>query len=316
MRESDYEYFFTAKQGEFDARTVRCMRTKIIRAGDSLEIECYPILKLNRQQQRTAKRAKTRAQQHIINRRNRRKRVRRLIEANFTGGADYVLHGTYDYGVYERGFTDIDALDKRYERLGLPWDYGDALRDVQNYLRRVKGRQRRRDRAEAVKYVYAIETIKPLAEGLPPRFHFHMVLHAPALTRDELEELWLQAEGKGYCNADRLNLTRDGAQAIANYITKQIGARVNTSKNLKQPRVWIADKKLSPAKAARIARDVLLDGKRILERLYPGYVCTQPGGPEVFFSDFLPGAYIYARLRRQRVERGSPALLEAVRRAM
>ncbi len=303
MRESDYEFFFTAKQGEFDARAVRCMRTKIIRAGDSLEIESYPMLRLNRQQKRTAKRSKTRAMQHAINRRNRRNRVRRLIEANFTE-ADFVVHGTYVYDKYERGFESVAALAKRYEGFGLPWDYGDALRDWQNFLRRVKGRQRRRDATAAVKYIYSIESKSPQAEGLPARFHFHMVLHAPNLTREELEDMWMQYEGHGYCNVDRLNLSRDGAQHIANYITKQTGARVNTSKNLKQPRVWISDKRLSPARAARVARDVMGDGKRIFESLYKGYVCTQPGGPEVRFSDFLPGAYFYARLRRRSAERG------------
>lgn len=303
MRETDYEYCFTAKQGEFDTRAVRCMRTKIIRAGDSLEIESYPVLKLNRRQQRAAKRSKTRAMQHAINRRNRRNRVRRLIEANFTE-ADFIVHGTYDYGIYARGFEDMAAIDKRYELLGLPWDYGDALRDVQNYLRRVKGRQRRRDTSAAVKYIYSIERTRPQAEGLPSRFHFHMVLHAPSLTREELEDMWRQSESRGYCNVDRLNLSQDGAQAIANYITKQTGARVNTSKNLKQPRICVSDKRLSPARAARVARDVMGDGKRIFERLYKGYVCTQPGGPEVRFSDFLPGAYIYARLRRRSAERG------------
>ena len=315
MRESEHEYYFTEKQGEFEARAVRCMRTKIVRAGDSLEIECYPLLKLNRAQQRAAKQAKTKALQHIINRRNRRKRVRRLIEANFTN-ADYLIHGTYENGTYEPGFTDVAAMAERCVRLGLPWDYGDALRDVQNYVRRVKGRQRRRDGAEAVKYIYAIESVKPYAEGLPRRFHFHMVLHAPGLSRDELEHLWSDAAGRGHCNVDRLDLRHDGARAAANYITKQIDARVNTSKNLKQPRVYVSDKKLSPLRVAGIARDAMHDGKRIFEKLYPGYVCTQPGGPEVWFSDFLPGAYIYARLRRITAEAGGSALLEAVRRAV
>lgn len=315
MKDSDYEYYFTAKQGEFDEKAVRCVRTKVIRAGDSLEIECYPLLKLNRTQQRAAKQEKTKARQHAVNRRNRRKRVRRLIEANFTD-ADYVVHGTFDYGVFDRGFTSIQDEGARCERLGLPWDYGDALRDVQNYVRRVKGRQRRRDGAEAVKYIYAVEKTKPLAEGLPGRFHFHMVLHAPGLTRDELERLWRDVQGHGYCNVDRLDLRHDGAQAIANYITKQNDARVNTSKNLKQPRVYASDKRLTPAKAARIARDAMTDGRRIFEHLYKDYICTQPGGPEVYFSDFLPGAYIYARLRRRSAEGGGGALAGRLRAAL
>ena len=312
MRDSEYEYYFTARSGEFICKAVRRMRTKVIRAGDSLEVECYPLIVVNREQRRQMKRTRTKERQHIINRRNRCKRVRRLIEANFTA-ADYVIHGTYDYGIIDRGFVDLKAEADRCERLGIPWEYDEALRDVQNYVRRVRDRQRRRNRADPIKYLYVIERQKPIAEGMPERFHFHMVIHAPKLTRDELEGLWQNGEGRGYCNADRLDLSRDGARALAEYITKQ-NAHVNVSKNLTQPRITVTDRTLSPIKAARIACDAMVDGKQIFEKLFPGYTCTQPTGPQVFFSDFLPGAYIFARLRRQSAEgRRGGALMRRIR---
>ena len=37
-------------------------------------------------------------------------------------------------------------------------------------------------------------------------------------------------------------------------------------------------------------------GVEIFEALYPGYKCVEP--PRVHFSDFVDGAYIFARLRR------------------
>lgn len=308
MRESDYEYCFTEQSGEFDCKAVRRMRTKHIYAGDTLEIECYPLIVVNREQRRQMKRARTKERQHAINRRNRSKRVRRLIEANFTA-ADYVVHGTYDYGVIDSGFVDLKAEADRCDRIGIPWDYGDALRDVQNYVRRVRDRQRRRNSAEAVKYLYVIEGKKRVAEALPERFHLHMVIHAPSLSRDELESLWQINDGRGYCNVDRLCLKHNGAHALAEYIT-QHNARVNTSRNLTAPRVTVSDHKLSPSKAMRIARDVMIEGERIIEKqVNKGrddknrYICIH-GLMKVYFSDFLPGAYIFARLRRKRAEAG------------
>ena len=48
---------------------------------------------------------------------------------------------------------------------------------------------------------------------------------------------------------------------------------------------------------ARIAADVQRDGVVILEALYPGYKVVEL--PDVKYSDFGPGCYIYARMRKR-----------------
>jgi hypothetical protein len=46
-----------------------------------------------------------------------------------------------------------------------------------------------------------------------------------------------------------------------------------------------------------IASDVRMEGRAILEKLYPGYRIMEL--PRVSYSDFMPGAFIYARMRRR-----------------
>ena len=301
MKQAEIEQLFTARQGEFDPQTIRRMRTRIIRAGQSLEIESYPVLQLNRAKRRHLKHVQTREAQHKLNRRNRTKHVRRLIEANFTE-ADYVVTGTYDYSFIDAGFTNIGDEIARYDEYRLPWDFNDALRDVQNYIRRIRYRQKRTIPQEDVKYIYVIEETKKPAPGLPPCYHFHMVLHAPGLSREQVHAIWESVQGHGFTRCDNLSLEISGrygnAASMAEYLTKQKTGRLNTSKNLKQPEIETADHILSPAKAAEVARETRVNGMAIFESIYPDYRCTQP--PDVFFSDYLPGAYIYAYMRRKR----------------
>ena len=49
-------------------------------------------------------------------------------------------------------------------------------------------------------------------------------------------------------------------------------------------------------RAALIAADVQANAREILEAIYPGYRLENA---EVKYSDFVAGAYIYARLRRR-----------------
>ena len=57
----------------------------------------------------------------------------------------------------------------------------------------------------------------------------------------------------------------------------------------------MSDRKISRRRAAMIARDVQYRGREILEQIYPGYRLESC---EVKFSNFVSGAYIYARLRK------------------
>ena len=67
--------------------------------------------------------------------------------------------------------------------------------------------------------------------------------------------------------------------------------------NLTEPVVRESDRRISRTRLAKIARDVMADGKEILEKLYPEYRLEEV--PVVRYSDFVAGAYIYARMRRR-----------------
>ncbi len=296
----DYEILYDLPKGEYGQTEIGGIRTKTIRAGDSLEVECFPIVRITERVERERMRRKSSPAQEQMNHRNTVKRVRRLLEANF-GAGDFAVHPTWDYGIVDRGAANIQDTIEAMERAGMPMSEADAKRQLRNYIRRI----RRRVKAlggdpREVKYLYSLESSRePRDEDpnpLPAKYHFHMALHAQGMTREELEGLW----ESGYCNADRLDLRDNGLAAFAAYITKQrrCTRRWGRSTNLTEPEVTTSDRKVSRRRAALVARDVMQWGRQILEQVYPGYRCVEE--PQVRFSDFVAGAYIYARLRKER----------------
>jgi hypothetical protein len=124
------------------------------------------------------------------------------------------------------------------------------------------------------------------------RVHHHIVISC-GLSRDELEAIW----GKGRARTDRLQADRYGYTALARYLMKEPeGAkRYFCSRNLKEPVITVSDTKLSVRKAERLARDVEDAAPAIFSRMFKNCEfldCV------VKRSDFVPGVYIYARMRR------------------
>lgn len=303
---SRYDILFDQATGDYLAPQVGGIRTKIIRAGDTLELECYPLTRIGVAAKPEYQKRRQRPGQAALNRRNAQKRVRRLLEANFTRD-DFAVHPTWDYNTFDRNTMSYDEAWRLWEKLGLPIDEDDARRALTNYLLRIKRRMRRAGTEKELKYLYVMEvTCEPRPADpnpMPAHYHFHLAIHAPGLSREELEDLW----GHGYANSDRLDFHDNGLAALANYITKQNGIerldgsgrklrRWGHSRNLKEPDVRVSDRKVSRRRAAMIAQDVQLRGAEIFERLYPGYRCMET--PTVRYSDFVAGAYIFARLRR------------------
>lgn len=293
-----YEILYDLPAGKYAAAEVGGVRTKTIRAGDSLEVECFPIVRAGQRAERERLRRKSSAAQERLNHRNAVRRVRRLLEANYKPG-DFAVHPTWNYGLFDRGMTNPENARADMERAGLPMDEGDARRMLRNYIKRIRRRVKKLGGdPTAVKYLYVLESTKePRDEDpnpLPPRYHFHMAIHAPGLDRETLEAMWEH----GYCNADRLDFHDNGLAAFAAYITKQrrCARRWGRSTNLQEPTVTVSDRKVSRRRAAMVARDVTLDGRRIFEAIYPGYRLVEP--PAVRYSDYVAGAYIYARMRR------------------
>lgn len=301
---SGYDILFDLPEGEYNAAEVGGIRTRTIRAGNTIEVECYPLTRIGRAaQMEYDRRKRTRESQEKVNRRNAEKKCRRYMEANFTP-EDYVLTLTWDYGQIDRFHMSQADADQLWYDLGLPVEEEDARRALTNYFRRIKTRMRQvGENPRDFKHLYVLE-ITHANRGGHPHFHFHAVLHAPGLTDAGLKALW----PFGFARCDRLSFRDEGTARLANYLTKQhtteevtnAGRRLRRwghSKNLIDPEVTVSDRKISRRRAAKIAADVKQDGVAIFEKLYPGYKCVEQ--PRVLYTDFVAGAYIYARLRKR-----------------
>lgn len=301
---SRYEILYDLPKGEYNTAEVGGIRTRTIRAGDTLEVECYPLTRIGpAAREEVARRHRQRACQEAMNRRNAEKKVRRLIEHNFTTDS-YVLTLTWDYGQIDRFQMSGEEADQMWQRLSLPIDEEDARRALNNFYRRVRTRMRQLgEDPRTLKYLYVLE-LTHQNKGPYTHYHFHMVIDAPGLGARELDGIW----GIGFTRCDHLSKRGEGAARLGHYLTKhhtteevqEDGRRMRRwgrSKNLNEPPETVSDRRISRRRAAMIARDVMHDGMAIFNRIYDqqGYVCIEP--PRVLFSDYVAGAYIYARLR-------------------
>ena len=145
------------------------------------------------------------------------------------------------------------------------------------------------------------ESLKEAVNPQPDTHHHHLLISGiPEYLRGEAERLW----GLGYCNADRLQPDDKGVAAMAGYIARQEGSAsgerageksYSCSRNIIRPEEKASDAKVSRRRVSRIAEDVRANGREILEKCWPGYRLIDE--PKVLTSEFVAGAYIYARLR-------------------
>ena len=285
-------------------------RTKAVRAGEYLYISCYPLIGFNtdRAQKKKLeelaneglKKAKIRLRYNRYNNKRRMLELEQMIHANFTHG-DFHITCTYD-------MQDPDRPDL-FEYI----DRAQAMKDIRNYLRRIKHMLKKHgcDLAE-FRWVCVTVTKEGNPESmnpLPDRHHHHLLVHGiPEELRNEAERLWKF----GYCNADRLQDSEKGFAAIAGYIARQENSyngenngrrSFSTSKNIIRPEVRTSDSKLSRRRAAMIAADCRFAGQEIFEKLFDGYRLVEEVKTDV--STFVAGAYIYAKLRRKTTQRAA-----------
>ena len=249
---------------------VLMQKTRTIKAGDYLECEIFPVVEME-PGIRERKRRKSPEAIRRINEKNAVKSLERLANANFS----------------EKDLMPHLTMDK-------PCDLETMLRTVQNFIRRLKRRAKKR--GAACKYIYVIETT---GEGARQRHHVHMLLNGGWISRDEVEALWMH----GLARVDRVQRQEKGLCGFVRYITmrKETQARLlsrrwGSSKGLKQPEITVSKHKFSRRAADAIARAAEGDAKTIFEKRYPGYQLIEQ--PLIRYSEFLPGVYIYAMMRR------------------
>lgn len=295
-----YEILYDLPSGEYGETAVGGIRTKTIRAGDSLEVESFPLLRIAPAASAERKKRGTSIAQQRLNLNNARKRLQRYAETNFTA-KDYVLHPTYDYGFIDRGFTNMRQAAAEWEKRGFPLDEDMARRKIKNYIARIRRLIKRRGgNPRDFKYIYVIESTKEPRDGdfnaLPAHYHYHMIISSMdgLITIEDLNALW----SYGYTKAEPLDFRYNGLEGLCKYITKQrrFTRRWAHSQNLREPDITTSDRKISRRRAAAIAADVQANARQIFEAIYPDYALENC---EVKYSDFIAGAYIYARMRRR-----------------
>ena len=233
-----------------------------------LEVEAYPLW-LNARGGRGKKNNESRKAQSNLNDKNAVKHVIRLVNTNFTK---------------EDMWATLTYSDGR-----LPADPEQAKKDMQNYIRRLKRYIKKHDLPE-LKYVYVTEYENDEKKG-KKRIHHHMIMNFS--DRDVAEELW---NGGGRTQTRRLQPDEFGLEGLTRYITKDKKGtkRYTPSRNLKQPKVTIADSKLTRRKAEKIATDQVLVNE-FFEKMYKGYHFNDI---QVKYSKFVSGAYLYVRMKR------------------
>lgn len=257
---------------------------KEITAGEQLEIEIYPQFRSMDEvppEGRRKKKDNSRAQKNL-NDKNARKYVERLINQNFT---DHDIWITLTY-------------DDRF----LPINMEEAIKNMQNYIRRINYQRAIRGLPSA-KYVYVTE-YDPEAEI---RWHHHLVMEG-TLDMDTVESLWK----KGSRNeVRRLSKDENGLSGLSNYIVKEKNRekwekRWNSSRNLIKPGIKVVHSKRPEAgkgsykPVGKYVEEMVRSQEYIKEQLEKWYKDYDFTCSEVYYNDFNGMFYIHARMRKRR----------------
>lgn len=266
-------------------------RTKTIKAGPMVYVECFPVWDTATAQRARseAKKEAHRKAQARLNQRNARKKLDRLVNANF-GSGDLIITCTYGHGKQ-------------------PQDDDRAAKDIRNYIKRIQYMRRKRGLPE-MRYIYVTEVT--VSEQYGVRYHHHIIMSG-GIGRDEAEACWGKKHG-GICNAKKCQPTDRHLTGFSRYLTMDKRERTMEadgknpqtkmrrgwvpSKNLVDPVQSVADKKISIRKAGRIAETVedFARAKEIFAKLYPDCELLEVSAKR---SQWAAGVYVYAELRKK-----------------
>lgn len=256
---------------------------KEITAGEQFEIEIYPEFKNMDEVPEGGKEKKdnTKAQKNL-NDKNARKYLERLINHNFED-SDIWVTLTYSEG------NEPDT-----------WE--NATKDVQNYIRRIAYRRKKKGLPNT-KYVYIIE-YSPEDEI---RWHNHIIMDG-LLDMDTVEAAWKLGRRN---ETRRLEKDEHGLTGMSIYITKDKNRkkgekRWNCSQNLKQFRVRKVHSKRPAATAGtykpieKYVEGFVKDRAVLEDQLHKWYPALDFTDAEIYYNDFNGMFYIRARMRKRK----------------
>ena len=249
---------------------------KTIKAGDFLESEIYPAWKTRNDLSR-AKKAAQREEQKKLNEKNTKKKITRLVHANFKIGVDLKL------GLSFSKKTTIEDCRKQLKNF-----FSRLKRMRKNELKKMGSKEK-----DNFKYIYVIE-----GSSKRERVHVHLIINALGIPdeRDKIEKTW----GLGFCNTERLQDFDFGAEDLTNYMSKSLKdeetkRRWAHSKNLKKP-IETTNKTLLSKKKLRNLIEYENYFKELFEKIYPGYkFCSD----EIFVNEKYEGVYIRVKMKKE-----------------
>ena len=179
-----------------------------------------------------------------------------------------------------------------YAKGTLPETEEEAERVVGNYLRRIAYR-RKKLKLPPLKYILVTEYGYSKDGDKITRIHHHIIMNG-GMSRDEVEMMWtaerinwhkydtdpeyMDQVGKlGWVNADRLQVDKNGIEALCMYVTKNPNGkkRWSSSRNLERPvRQPDADHKYSKKRVEELAKSNDL-GKAHFEKQFPDYTISE-----------------------------------------
>ena len=192
-------------------------------------------------------------------------------------------------------------VDPTYEGGGEPASFAEADRNLENYLRRIKYLCARRGLPKPA-YVAVTEGGEEGSAEENHRLHHHIILFAPGLTRDEVEDLWCAGRGKARRSLGRVNTRR--AQPVrgslierAMYMLKapKHKKRWHQSLGLKRPQVKTNDTRYTKRQLLRWCTNGDAYDRGFWEKKYPTWQVEEVA---VEYNE-IDGAY-YVRLRMWR----------------
>lgn len=285
-----YSEYHLSERGRNDAlsRNVSKYRTKTVKSGRICEVDIYPIW--NRGIKTAPDGGKTSEIQRKVNQRNTRRKISRLLNANFCDGAGLWLTLTYDNAPSDFSETNKNLVNyfrrlKRFiscvnEKICFFRQYSFFEKEKvtvthEQYLCALgeysRGRNIKKNSSlicsyiaygraeflEELKYVYVTE------KSRSGRMHHHIVTNFPL--RDIAESFWKLGK---YNHSRRLVPDKDfGLDGLARYISKvyayktefkkSYGYSQNLYRSWLPQHVHISDTKISSRrKASEIANDV------------------------------------------------------------
>lgn len=268
----NYDYENTYTEHAEDGRVKRLLEkgeiksvyaTKTIKSGKYFEVEIYPEFTRKEAEAAGIKKGSSKAQKNL-NDKNARKRLKRLINSNFTN-SDYWITFTYDSE-------------------HMPQTIEQAQQDMKNYIRRVNYRRKKKE-LESAKYIYITEQ-----GSKNKRIHHHLIIEN-GIDADTLEKLWKKGRRN---NIRRIAEDENGLTGLSNYLSKDPQGRKRwcSSNNLKKPK---ESKSYSVFKFRRIRK--MIENQNIiqdeLERTYKGRRLLNF---EVRYNKYNGRFYIYAEM--------------------